>query len=133
MTTSTSLEHLVGRGYLPRELPPPFGSLTYGMYARGLRSAPLPFDTTTRGYKTSRPEIYNLARAGSFRRELSILNPIHFATLCECITNHWATISQLTQSKISLTSPTPQPDGRAVGRRTSLDELPRLRAEARSQ
>jgi hypothetical protein len=133
MTSSTNVEALLSRGYFPRELPPPFNSLTYGRYVKSLRTTPLPFDTTTKAYAKSRPEIYNLARAGSFRRELAILNPIHFAALCECIARNWSAIAKLTESKISLTSPTPRPEGRAVARGTPLDDLPKLRAESRSQ
>lgn len=128
-----SLTDIVSRGYFPRELPPPFNSLTYGGYVAKLGGSSLPFDTTTRGFKTSRPEIYNLARAGSFRRELSILNPIHFAVLAECISNEWPKLAKLTDSKLSLTSPTPTAEGRAIPRRTSLDLLPKLRAQARSE
>jgi len=133
MPSAPSLADVVSRGYLPRELPPPFNSLTYGGYVAKLGGPSLPFDTTTRGFKTSRPEIYNLARAGSFRRELAILNPIHFAVLAECICNEWSEITKLTDSKLSLTSPTPTTDGRAISRRTSLDLLPKLRAKARSE
>lgn len=133
MTKSLELAELIGRGFLPRELPPPFNSLAYGAYIQSLGSARLPFDTTTRGFKTSVPEIYNLARAGSFRRELSILNPIHFAALADCIAAQWAQIAKLTESRLSLTSPTISAEGRAITRRTSLDLLPRLRAETRSQ
>ena len=132
MTTQASLVDIVARGYFPRELPPPFNTTTYGTYIDGLAGAQLPFDTTTQGCRTSRPEIYNLARAGSFRRELSILNPIHFAALAECIATNWQAIVQVTESKISLTTPTPRPDERAIGRQTSLDNLPRVRAEVRS-
>lgn len=133
MSKSLALPDMISRGFLPRELPPPFNSLSYSNYINSLEGARLPFDTTTRGYKTSLPEIYNLARAGSFRRELSILNPIHFAALADCIAAQWTTIAKLTESRLSLTSPTVSEEGRAITRRTSLDLLPKLRAEARSQ
>src|ERR1700756_4831423 len=101
MTGPATFTDIISRGYFPRELPPPFSTATYGGYIKALGGAALPFDTTTRRYRTSRPEIYNLARAGSFRRELAILNPIHFAALAECIANNWHSIVQLTESKIS--------------------------------
>src|SRR5438045_8617544 len=114
MSKQAILVDIVSRGYFPRELPPPFNSLSYGAYIKTLGSCRPPFDTTTRGFKTSRPEIYNLARAGSFRRELSILNPIHFAVLSECVAGEWSNVAKLTESKLSLTSPTLTAEGRAV-------------------
>lgn len=125
------MKDLLGRGFLPQELPPPFNSISFGQFAESRGTAALPFDVSQR--KTSRPEIYNLARAGSFRRELTILNPIHFAFLGECIIANWKNIVTLSKSRISLTSPTVTPEGRAISRLFPLDVLPRRRAEIRSQ
>jgi hypothetical protein len=131
MSPAPTLKDLLGRGFLPQELPPTFNSLTLGQFVESRGAAALPFDTSQN--RTSHPEIYNLARAGSFRRELSILNPIHFAFLAECVVSNWKNISKLTKSKLSLTSPTPTPDGRAISRLYPLDILPKRRAEVRSQ
>jgi len=133
MSIAPTLEDLLGRGYLPQELPPPFSSTSFGAYAKSLTAGKLPFDTITKGFKTSRPEVYNLARAGSFRRELSILNPIHFAELAQCFVNNWPKLASLTKSKLSLTSPTPTKEGRAISRKFALDSLPNHRANTRNQ
>ena len=114
-----TLKDVLGRGFLPQELPPPFNSLSLGKFAQSRGLTALPFDTSLQ--KTSRPELYNLARAGSFRRELAILNPIHFGMLVECLIANWKQISKLTRSKLSLTSPTPTTEGRAISRQFSLD------------
>ena len=109
-----TLEDILGRGYLPLELPPPFNSVSFGIFARTIRAPKLPFDTSTKGFRTSRPETYNLARAGSFRRELSIMNPIHFGELALCVVTNWPEIEKLTKSALSLTSPIATSEGRAI-------------------
>src|ERR1017187_20071 len=133
ISLTPTLKDILGRGLLPQELPPPFNSLLLGRFAESRGTTALPFDTTTKGFKTSRPEIYNLARAGSFRRDLAILNPIHFSVLAECIVANWAQISKLPKSTLSLTLPTPTAEGRAISRLFALDILPKRRAEVRSQ
>lgn len=125
-----TLEGILGRGFLPQELPPPFNSLSLGKFIQARGAAALPFDTSQ--HRTSHTETYNLARAGSFRRELAIQNPIHFALVAECIVANWGEIAKLVKSRISLTTPTPTADGRAISRLHSLDILPRRRAEVRS-
>ncbi len=131
MSHAPTVKDVLGRGFLPQELPPPFNSVSLGEFAESRGAAGLPFDTSL--HKTSRPEVYNLARAGSFRRELAIPNPIHFGLLVECIIANWTEISKLTKSKLSLTSPTPAAEGRAISRLFSLEILPKRRAEVRSQ
>ena len=126
-----TLKDILGRGYLPQELPPPFNSISFGKFVESRGSVGLPFDTSR--CRTSRPEIYNLARAGSFRRELAILNPIHYALVAECIVANWDAILKLTKSKLSLTTPTPTSDQRAISRLFALNVLPKRRAEVRSQ
>ena len=63
-----TMKDLLGRGFLPQELPPPFNSLSLGHFIDSRGPVALPFDISQ--YRTSRSEVYNLARAGSFRREL---------------------------------------------------------------
>lgn len=129
-TPPPTLKDILGRGFLPQELPPPFESLSLGKFIESRSSAALPFDTSQ--HKTSHSETYNLARAGSFRRELAIPNPIHFALMAECIVANWKDITKLVKSRISLTTPTPTADGRAISRLHPLDILPKRRAEVRS-
>lgn len=131
MTTTPTLESILGRGYFPVELPPPFSTMEFGSYASSLNSH-LPFNTND-DYRISRPEIFNLARAGSLRRELSIPNPIHYSLLTEFVLQNWSDLIARTGSDFSLTSPTPTPTGRAISRGNPLDELPNRRARLRSK
>ena len=128
---SPVLKDILARGFFPQELPPPFESLSFGKFIEARGPAALPFDTSQQ--RTSHNETYNLARAGSFRRELAILNPVHFSLLAECIVTNWKEISKLIKSRFSLTTPTTTGDGRAISRLHALDILPRRRAEVRSQ
>lgn len=131
--TPLTLDALLARGYFPRELPPPFSSDSFGAYAKSLGpGASLPFNTIANGLKTSKPEIFNLARAGSFRRELSILNPVHFSVLAEYVVKNQDTLWVESSSNLSLTSPTVKSHDRAIARANDLSVLPTMRAEVRS-
>jgi hypothetical protein len=125
------LESLLGRGYFPKELPPTFTSASYGSFAALNPGQALPFDTSDRSRSSSKPELFHLARAGNLRRELSILNPIHYALLCECVANNWEVIEAVTSSDFSLSTPTPALKGRAIERKSTLESLPEKRASTR--
>ena len=128
------LEDLIGRGYLPRELPPPF---TARSLARIVRNPRL---TTYRGLVTnysksiiSRPATYNLARAGSLRRKLTIPNPLNMLQVAQLHVDNWPQmIRHCRKSPLSLSTPTVQTTGRAVVARSSPDERPEQRADVRA-
>jgi len=79
---SLTLENLLERGYLPQELPPPFNSQTLAKFVANAKGGGFPF--SSKPASTSIPEVFNLARTGILRRELSIPNPIHFSFLADC-------------------------------------------------
>ena len=127
-----TLEALLERGYFPQELPPPFNTTSLAKFIASSSGKPLPF--THLKNHPSKPEIYNLARTGTLRRELSILNPVHFTLLANCLANKWKDLEKaFSGSKLSLTTPTLTDSIRAIGRNSSLDMLPSKRAEFRSR
>ena len=89
---SLQLKDLLARGYFPQELPPPFNSKAFAAFVESHGGTP-PLRTTfsnrtAKGNTPSKAEIYNLARTGTLRRELSILNPIHFCLLAKCVADN---------------------------------------------
>jgi len=127
-----TLEALLARGYFPQELPPPFNTTSLATFIASSAGKPLPF--AHQKNRPSKPEIYSLARTGTLRRELSILNPVHFTLLANCIANKWKDLEKaFSGSKLSLTTPTLTDHIRAIGRKSSLDVLPSKRAELRSR
>src|SRR5687768_5022275 len=87
-----NLHDLLRRGYFPKELPPPFGTSSY---AREVADRLVLEGLTESFSKSSAAEYapYNLARAGSLRRRLALLNPILYFNLCRDVESHWPTIS----------------------------------------
>src|ERR1039457_4536189 len=88
---SLTLENLLERGYLPQELPPPFVSQSLAKFVSGEKPKAFPF---TAQPATSIPEVFNLARTGTLRRQLSILNPIHFSLLADFVVDNWAALEK---------------------------------------
>lgn len=95
------LKELLSYGFFPKELPPPFETISFGEFVIkniGYLKGNKPSATKTL--------LHNLSRAGGLCRKLSIPNPISFYFLCNEIDNNWNDILQkLNVSKISLTSP----------------------------
>jgi hypothetical protein len=128
-----SLEILLGKGYFPQELPPPFNTDALATFIARYSGKAVPF-SINKAIRTSKPETYNLARTGTLRRELSILNPIHFTFLADCIAQSWQELANVCcKSRLSLTTPTLNDPVRAIGRKCPLDVLPSRRAELRSR
>jgi hypothetical protein len=94
----TTAFELCSRGYLPRELPPPFNSRSFGRLVRTGWTPTVP--------KSSLPVAHNLFRSGSLRRELSIPNPLAFVKLAREVELQWTNIqSVLALSTWSMTRP----------------------------
>lgn len=134
---SLQQKDLVARGYFPQELPPPFNSIALAAFVESF-GGNLPFQIVSKskpgGNTPSKAEIYNLARTGTLRRELSILNPIHFSLLAKCVADNWASLEKAaSSSKISLTKPVLTDPTRAIARQNSLDVRAGKRAELRSR
>lgn len=104
---------ILARGYLPRELPPPFTSQSFATVVQAYgQNLPATFacNPGIQGNFHSLPAIHNLARAGTLRRKLSIPNPINYFQLADLICGNWQTLLQhVTASSFSLTTPQATP------------------------
>ena len=100
---------ILARGYLPKELPPPFTSESLSTAVQVNRqNLPTNFSCYPRqqGNVRSRPTVHNLARVGILRRKLSIPNPINYFQLAEAIdTNQQGLLQHVASSTLSLTTP----------------------------
>jgi Reverse transcriptase (RNA-dependent DNA polymerase) len=97
-------EDFLSKGYLPKELPPPFKSTTFGANLCAPAATPPPAGFGAFG--STRPVTHNLARPGSLRRALSIPNPSCFFRLGNEIDSSWAEIeAHLARAALSLTRP----------------------------
>ena len=107
---------ILARGYLPKELPPPFTSESLATAVQANRqNLPTNFSCISGNQRNvrSRPTVHNLARVGILRRKLSIPNPINYFQLADAIdTNQQALLQHVTSSKFSLTTPQPTPGSR---------------------
>ena len=96
---------LLDRGYLPRELPPPFRSRTLAA-AIHANSGGLPVTFTQNPPPEAWPATYKVARQGTLRRKLGIPNPINQVGLNREIIASWSTLTRLTaQSRLSKSRP----------------------------
>jgi hypothetical protein len=124
-----TLEALLSKGYFPRELPPPFITHKYAEFLT--HSGGMPADLL-KDCPQTRPAIYNLARAGTLRRKLSILNPFSYLNLSILIEQRWSDLEILAmKSPLSLTKPITTDPDRAIERQTPLRNFPACKAAAR--
>ena len=121
---------LLARGYLPREVPPPFTS-------RPLAAAVTANSTTLPSSFTSKPPTfgawpttYNLVRQGSLRRKLGIPNPITQVGLGRQIIANWPKLSRLAKSPLSVSRPI-ESRTRAIGPLTTQADLYDIRLRIR--
>jgi hypothetical protein len=129
---SLTLENLLEKGYLPQELPPPFNSQMLAKFVVAEKPKGFPF--VNKPMYTSVPEVFNLARTGTLRRELSIVNPIHFSFLADFIVDNWVVLeTEACASTFSLSSPVTTDDKRGLGRKYKMDQRPERRAQAYAQ
>jgi hypothetical protein len=126
------LSNILGRGYFPRELPPPFNTFDFAEFIKSYgRSVPACFVS---GNFVSKCASHNLPRSGTLRRTLGIPNPVNFYRLARFIREHWTELCAHTaKSNISLTTPSEGSGERAIDRRHTLQELPKRRAKLRSR
>lgn len=123
---------LLQRGYFPQELPPPFQTASFAQAITSQMSSlshPFICDPQRKDF-ISQSEKFNLARAGTLRRTLSIPNPINYIQLAYVISSNWQQLLQHThQSKISMSKPVQNPGKtRAVERFKGFGDLPEIRA-----
>lgn len=118
-----TLKSLLARGYFPRELPPPFNSVSYAAHAIRVGKG-WPQKTWTRCVA------HNLARPGGLRRPLRIPNPISYFALAEVLATNWALVRNHTwQARLSMSRPQViKKNVRALVPRYRYSEVPRMRA-----
>lgn len=122
------LHRLIGHGYFPSELPPPFTSAEYAKHAVDFAGK---WDGKEIRKFWTRPESYGVARYGHARRMLSIVNPINQLHVSDLISRNWVPIrTVLKRSKISEFDPriVLRSEGRAVTG-VNFDGVSRRRAE----
>jgi hypothetical protein len=83
-------ELLLAKGYLPKELPPSFSSITLARAVDGAgNDLPEQFSKRINSFRICR---HRLARPGTTSRTLGIPNPIPFYVLCAQVAEHWDSI-----------------------------------------
>lgn len=114
-------EALLGRGYFPKELPPPFQTRSFANKLVSIRAswdAIASAMTSQARNKVPLPSHvvrFDMARKGHARRTLAIPNPINQFYLVESIAAHWEEITALAEtSTLSITRCSIVPVGRAV-------------------
>jgi hypothetical protein len=123
---------LLSKGYFPKELPPPFTSLSYAE-ALTNTSATQYINTFSSPPKYSASVAHNLVRTGGLRRNLSIPNPKHFFHLANHIVENWVNFKECTDSSpFSLTKPVCKNIDRAISPEHDLSERVNFRAKLRS-
>ena len=126
---------IIKKGYFPRELPPPFTTEFYGALVANKRSSfPKEYESSTKPPVISLSCVHNLTRVGSLRRKPSIPNPVNYLQLADRLTTDWKVLeTHCKTSLLSLSTPDlTNTDGRAIGRKFSLNELPNQRATLRA-
>jgi hypothetical protein len=123
---SLTLENLLAKGYLPQELPPTFSSQKFAKFVAAAKTSAFPF---IQGGQPSVPEVFNLARTGTLRRQLAILNPIHYSFLADFVVEHWTALEAATGSQYSLSTPVTTDARRGIGRKNKMDQRPERRAQ----
>jgi len=102
-----NIKDLLGKGYFPKELPPPFTTRDFADKFGLIETAWNCMPTGTRKkYKESKCVNYSIPKVGYSRRNLGIPNPLHQSILSKSICDHWAEIDGVYNgSKISASKP----------------------------
>ncbi|HEX9965362.1 MAG TPA: RNA-directed DNA polymerase [Allosphingosinicella sp.] len=121
LTSDECARALLGRGYFPKELPPPFQTGTFAaQYATlkpkwsALRAS---MSSKARGNHPlpSHPVLFDMARKGHARRTLAIPNPVNQFYLIQEIARYWTPITGLIDSsRLSITKCSIADEGRAI-------------------
>ena len=125
---SLKLEDLLGKGYFPKELPPPFHTRNYAAFVTKQLT-----DCLGRAQSAkTRSSVHNYSRYGMLRRKLSLPNPMNQLKVANCIVQNWSSMQPLFGSTTSISTPTLDRLGRAIGTRLSFDSLPEVKARTRA-
>lgn len=129
---SLSLIRLLGNGYFPKELPPPFNTTSYSI---ALTNAGNAIRNSILNSKPSFSKLckHSLVRAGGLRRILGIPNPKHFYLLASHIASNWTNLTDAAnRSPFSLTKPVEIGNERAITPEFSLSTRTGKLAELRA-
>lgn len=129
-----TLADLLGKGYLPKELPPPLNSRSFAMAMTSLTSpVPKGNEFTHKEGKWCGYTSFSLARPGAIRRRLAILNPVAYYRLAAEVVAHQSSLFKLASpGVVSLSHPKISPKGeRAITTFSGLRALPEARAKSR--
>jgi hypothetical protein len=123
---------IIGRGYLPKELPPGFTSkICANVLGKNMSAIPSAF---TQKDRLSMNTNHNLLSRGSLRRQLGIPNPTNFFRLARFVVANWNMLTRITgRSDISITSPIGERHPRAIGSKFSFIERDNRRVHVRGQ
>jgi len=124
---------LLGKGYFPKELPPPFTTRKFSAtVVSQLANLPQPFIKLAGNSLLTQ---HSLARPGKLRRQLGIPNPIRFFQLAELIHKHWSTLDKhCRRSRFSLSRPVYYSSrSRAIAPLYEMNILPLARAKLRAK
>ena len=125
-----TLTDLLTRGYFPKELPPPFKTVSFGNIAS---AEPQTFLKVSETLPPAKLAHHNLARPGNFHRRLGIPNPGPHLRLCDFVVQNWpAFATQFSKSELSLSTPVDSPAGRCLNTKVPLGDLPQNRAAVRA-
>lgn len=125
------LNSLLIKGYFPKELPPCFSTKAFAECMQ--KNSKLIPPNFTNGKTISRLCIHTLARAGSLRRNLALINPVCFFPLAKCISDNWDEIyKHITKSTISQSIPNAQNSIRALVPQINESGLVDFRAKYRA-
>lgn len=127
-----TLHNLLAKGYFPRELPPPFRAVAFAdVVTKNAKSLPVEFTQAKSEWCAYTP--YSLARPGSLRRRLAIINPLPFYRLAkEIVAGQKRLFKLAARGGIAISAPTVRSgNSRAIESAVSLREFPRVRAQKR--
>jgi len=127
-----TLNDLLAKGYFPRELPPPFRTMSFAdAVTKNKKSLPVEFTHGKPIWCAFTP--YSLARPGSLRRRIAILNPLAFYRLAKEVVAGQKRLFQLAaRGGIAISAPiVKSKNSRAIEYSVALREFPRVRAQRR--
>ena len=127
-----TLRDLLAKGYFPRELPPPFTTVCFAdAVVKAGKALPAEFTQTTPIWCAFTP--YSLARPGSLRRRMAVLNPLAFYRLAkEVVAGQERLLRLAERGGIAISAPIfKAKNSRAIEYAVSLRDFPRIRAQLR--
>ena len=126
---------IIKKGYFPRELPPPFTTISYGdLIDKKASGFPQDYNGAIKPPFMSLNSVHNLARVGALRRKLCIPNPVNYLHLAQQLSADWSALdTHCKKSIFSMSTPDLSKSmDRSIGRKYSLADVPDARARIRA-